>query len=57
MKAEFYINKMIRFEKKEQSDHCRLMVEKKQHWNLKYQKQDLMILYVFELNIAEAVTG
>ena len=29
MKAEFYINKMIRFEKKEQSDHCRVMVEKK----------------------------
>ena len=57
MKAEFYINKMIRFEKKEQSDHCRLMVEKKQHWNLKYQKQDLMILYVYELNIAEVETG
>ena len=57
MKAEFYINKMIRFERKEQSDHCRLMVERKQHWNLKYQKQDLMILYVYELNIVEAETG
>ena len=48
---------MIRFGKKEQNDHCRLMVEKNQHWNLKYQIQDPIILYVYKLNILNAETG
>ena len=35
-----------RFGKKEYSDHCRVMVERKQYWSLKSQVQD-----VYELNI------
>ena len=52
-KAEFYIYIyiLIRFGKKEQSDHFSVMVEKKQRWNLKYQIQDPIILHVYELNI------
>ena len=57
LKAEFCINIMIRFGKKEQSDHCRGMVENKHHWNLKYQIQDLIILQVYELNIVNAETA
>ena len=33
------------------------MVEKKQYWNLKYQKQDPIILHVYEVNIVNAETG
>ena len=33
MKATFFINIMIRLRKKEQSDHCRVIAEKKQHCN------------------------
>ena len=42
---------MIRFGKKEESDHCRVMVGKKQYWNSKHQIQDPLILHVCELNI------
>ena len=45
------------WKKKEHSDHCRVMVEKKQHWNLKYQKQNPVILHIYELNIVKAETG
>ena len=38
---------MIRFGKKEQSDDCRVIVEKKQPWNLKYQIQHPIILHVY----------
>ena len=31
---------MIRFEEKKHTDYRRVMLEKKQHWNLKYQTQD-----------------
>ena len=48
---------MIRFEKKKQSVHCKVMVEKKQHWNLKYQIQDPIILHTYDLNIVNAETG
>ena len=50
---------MTRYKKKttKQSDHCRVTVEKKQHWNLKYQIQDPIILDVYELNIVEVETG
>ena len=58
LKAKFYINIMTRYKKKtKQSDHCRVTVEKKQHWNLKYQIQDPIILDVYELNIVEVETG
>ena len=48
LKAEFYKNIMIRFEKKGKSNHCRVMVKKKQHWNLKYQIQDPIMIHVYE---------
>ena len=47
----------MRFGKKEKSDHCRVMVEKKQYWNLKYQIQDPIILHVYELDTVNAETG
>ena len=47
----------MRFGKKEKSDHCRVMVEKKQYWNLKCQIQDPIILHVYELDIVNAETG
>ena len=43
--------------KKEQRDNCRVMVEKKQHWNLKYQIQNPIILHVYKLNIVNAEAG
>ena len=48
---------MIRIGNREQSDHCRVMVEKKQHWNWRYQIQDSIILYVDEVIIVNAETG
>ena len=48
---------MIRFGKKDESDHCRVMVEKKQHWNSKYQIRDPLILHVYQLNIVNTETG
>ena len=48
---------MIRFGEKEQSGHCRVVVEEKQHWDLKYQIQDPLILHVYKLNIVNAKTG
>ena len=63
MKGVFYIN-MIRFGKKrekkqekEKNDHCRMTVEKKQHWNLKYQIWDPIIPHVYEFNIVKAEIG
>lgn len=44
MKAEFYINTIIRFGKKELSHQCNVMVEKKEHCNLKHQLQDATII-------------
>ena len=43
--------------KKERNDHCRVMVEKKQHWDLKNQIQDLIILHINELSIVSIDTG
>ena len=57
LKAKFYINIIMRFGKKEKSDHSRVMVEKKQYWNLKCQIQDPIILHVYELDIVNAETG
>lgn len=57
MKAKFYINTLIRFGIKEQSAHYRVMGQKNQHHNLKYQIQDLVIFHVYELNIVYAETG
>ena len=48
---------MIRFGKKEQSDDCRVTVEKKLHWYLKYQILDPITLHVYGLNIVNAETG
>ena len=67
LKAKFYIYIYIYIyidiqlsdleKKKEKSDHCRMMVEKKQHWNQKYQIQDPIMLHVHDLNIVNAETG
>ena len=48
---------MIRFVKEEQIDYCRVMVEKKLHWNWKYQVQDPIYLHIYELNYVNAETG
>ena len=53
---------MIRFEEKEENDHCSVMVEEKQYWNLKYEILPLiiqhpLILYVYGLNIVNAEKG
>ena len=62
LKAKFYINIMIRFEENKQNDHCSVMVEEKQYWNLKYEIfpliiQDPLILYVYGLNIVNGEKG
>ena len=38
----------LRFGRKEQSDHCRVMAEKTHHWNLKYQTQDPIFHYILD---------
>ena len=48
---------MIRFGQKEERDHCKVMLEKKPHWNLKHQMRDPTILHVCQLNIFYAETG
>ena len=48
---------MIRFGQKEERDHCKVMLEKRPHWNLKHQMRDPTILHVCQLNIFYAETG
>lgn len=56
MKAKFYINTLIRFGIKEQSAHYRVIGQKNQHQNLKYEIQDLVIFHEYELNIIKEST-
>ena len=43
--------------KKTQSDHCRVLAEKKQFWNSKYQMPDPIFPNVYELNNVNTETG
>ena len=46
---------MVRFGKKEQSDHCRVIVEKKQYLEVEVSstRSNLIILHVYELNTVD----
>ena len=55
--ATICINAIIRLEKKTQSDHCRVLAEKKQFWNSKYQMPDPIFPNVYELNNMNTETG
>ena len=54
MSMEFCYNSMVSLtssssvlEKKEQNDHCSVMAEKTQQWNLKYQIKDPIFHHVY----------